>query len=80
MNIYRSTLPAILGRLPIKTGNPDELVQSALAMYDTQAVSPTYLNVIATIDPQSVHARRQLKVPDSGTYGSRHMRPTYLIS
>jgi len=79
MRIHRSTLPTILEHLPIDTSNPEELVQSALAMYDTQAVSSHSWMQCAMIDSQPIR-RRQLKVQNSGTYGLRHMQLIFLIS
>lgn len=39
-----STLPIILESLPINAENPEELIQSALVIYDTQAVSGSSFN------------------------------------
>ncbi|KAF8309271.1 hypothetical protein DL93DRAFT_2100127 [Clavulina sp. PMI_390] len=54
-----STLPLILKRLPVNEANPDELVQSALGIYDTQSVRGFCWKTVSSTHPTIPHQAMQ---------------------
>lgn len=73
----RSTLPAILEALPINEDHADELVQSALVMYDTQAVRLLLIHAPPRHSTVPSSLSRQWKAPGNGTCGSPPTPLTY---